>query len=123
MEQERRQSTRLWSRLTTTFKFLTTGKVLHALTRDVSGVGVCLLTEDPLEVGTSLDVQIKLPDVTAPVTFAGEVVWSKPLTSATQSYIGEFAAETGVKFVRIDPKARSLILQYTTLNALPPESR
>ena len=121
MQQERRKFTRLRSRLTTTFKVLATGKILRALTRDIGGIGVCLLTEDPIEPGTPLEVEIKLPDVPAPITFAGEVVWSKPVASSTQSYIGELTAETGVKFVDIDPKARLLILQYAALNALPPQ--
>jgi hypothetical protein len=118
-DEERRRSIRLRTRLTTIYKHLTTGRVQRTLTKDVSGHGACLLTEDLLEAGTPLEVEIKLPDRTSPVTFLAEVVWSAFQLDA-QGSPGKPKAETGIRFVSIDPKDHAAIMQYARFNALPP---
>lgn len=115
---ERRRSVRLRPRLTTIYKNLSTGRVRRALTKDVSGHGACLVTEDLLEAGTPLEIEIKLPDRASPVTFLAEVVWSGFQVDAA-GRIGS-RAEAGVKFVSIDPKDHTLVMQFARFNALPP---
>ena len=116
MGQEQRQFIRINTRLTAIFKILTTGKVRRALTKDVSGGGVCFVTEGLLEPGTALEIELKLPDRAEPIRFTGEVAWSRPVGGTTKRYANP-TAETGVRFVAIDAKDRALVLQYTTLNA------
>ncbi|OGX28907.1 MAG: hypothetical protein A3B78_01885 [Omnitrophica WOR_2 bacterium RIFCSPHIGHO2_02_FULL_67_20] len=116
--EERRRSVRLRTRLTTVFKSLTTGRVQRALTKDVSGHGACLVTDDLLEVGTPLEVEIKLPDHPTPVTCLAEVAWSTFRVDAQGP--GKPKAETGIKFLSIDPKEHARIMQYARFNALPP---
>ena len=103
-------------------KYLDTGKVRRALTKDVSAGGVCLVTEELLKPGTQLGVEIKLPDREAPVTFTGEVVWSKPIGGSGKSYENP-TAEIGVKFVDIDPNDQKLVMLYARMNASPLESQ
>jgi hypothetical protein len=122
MEQEQRQVIRLGVRLLTWVKFLSTGKVHRALTRDIGSGGLCLVMEGVIEPGTKLELEIKLPDREAPITATAEVVWSRSIGEPAKSYQGQ-TAEIGVKFVNIDSKDRSLIMQYARLNALPPGSR
>ena len=113
-EGEHRRSVRLRTRLTTIFKNLTTGRVQRALTKDVSGHGACLVTDDRLEAGTPLEVEIKLPDHPVPVRCLAEVVWS------TSRLDVQGQAETGIKFVSIGSKDHAHIMQWARFNALPP---
>ncbi len=104
--------------MSTTFKDLNSGKAHRALTKDIGGNGVCLVTEDEMATGTPLAVQITLPDRPAPIAFLGDVVWSILLMEASQ-YSARPPVETGIRFVSIDPKDRALIKQFARLNALP----
>jgi uncharacterized protein (TIGR02266 family) len=119
MGEEQRRFIRVSSRLTAIVKVVKTGKVKRALTKDVSAGGVCFVTEEIMEVGTALEVELKLPDREAPVQFLGQVAWSRPVGPSPKSYENP-TGETGVKFVSIDPKDRALLMQYAKLNAPPP---
>ena len=118
MGEEHRRFIRVTNRLPSTFKIITTGKVRRALTKDVSAGGISFITEELLEPGTALEVELKLPDREAPIIFLGEVAWSRPVGPPPKSYQNP-TAETGIKFVSIDPKERALITQYAKLNAPP----
>ena len=118
MGEEQRRFIRVPSRLNAIFKVVKTGKVRRALTKDISAGGVCFITEELLEPGTALEVELKLPDREAPITFLGEVAWSRPIGPPPKSYQNP-TSEAGIKFVSIDPKDRALIMQYAKLNAPP----
>ena len=119
MEQgrNRRQFTRVRTQLTTVIKLLTTGRSLRVLTRDVGEIGVCVMLDEMLPVGTPLEGEITLPDSEIHVRFHGQVMWSQPLDTRQPSQM----TEAGLRFLSIDPRDHSLIIQYTKLNALPPE--
>ena len=119
MGEEQRRFIRVTGRLVAVVKIVKTGKVRRALTRDISAGGICFVTEEILEPGTALEVELKLPDRDAPILFLGEVAWSRPIGPKPKSY-QDPTAETGIKFVSIDPKERELIVQYAKLNAPPP---
>jgi len=122
MNAERRQFIRAPSRLIVIFKNLKTNKVRRALTKDISASGLGLITEELLEPGTPLEIEVKFPDCASPMMFAAEVVWSRPVGEPRKSYQNP-TAETGVKFVRIEPKDQVLLKQYAALNAPPPQNR
>ena len=121
MGQEQRRFVRVTSRLNATFKVVKTGKVKRALTKDISAGGICCVTEELLEAGIAVEVELRLPDRAAPILLLGEVAWSRPIGSQHKSYQNP-TAETGIKFVSIDPKDRAAILQYAQLNAPPPKT-
>ena len=83
-----------------------------------SGKGVCLVTEGVVELGTPLAVEIWLPDREKPIAFLGDVVRSVPVGTPRPGAKTP-TAETGIRFVSIDPKDRALIIQFARLNALP----
>ena len=120
MDQEKRKYARVRQRLTTLVKFLDTGKVRRALTRDIGAGGVCVVMEGVLEPGTMLEVELRLPDRQQPITFTASVIWNRPLETLTKSYEIP-TTETGVTFVNIDPKERAFLMQYAAMNPLPPE--
>ena len=119
MGEEQRRFIRIHSRLMTFIKFPDTGKVRRALTRDVSAGGICLVTEELLKPGTPLEVELKLPDRDSPIRFTAEVMWSKPVGEPHKSYENP-TAETGVRFVTIDPNDQKQLMLYAKVNA-PPE--
>ena len=117
MGEEQRRYTRVATRLVAFLKVVETGKVHRGLTRDLSTGGVCATIETPLAVGTPLEVEIKLPDREQEIRFLAEVAWTKPVEAGKPG--GN--TDVGIKFVSIDPKARSAIMHYAMLNAVPPD--
>ena len=118
MEGEQRQFIRVKERLLTLMTFLATGKVERALTRDIGAVGVCVMTERVVEPGTQLAVELQLPDRDTPITFLAEVRWSRLLSEPPETGTS-MGAETGLRFVRVDAKDRSMMMQHAALHALP----
>jgi hypothetical protein len=121
---EKRRAMRVNARLSVMFTDLRTGQTQRALTKDISAVGVCLLTHDLLPPGTPVSVELHLPDSTDTVKFLAEVIWSWPLP---QSGSGEESttAQAGMTVISIDPKDRLRVMQYAQLNVTPetePES-
>lgn len=120
MSDERRHAGRTPARIMTFMKFPKTGKVQRVLTKDISAVGLRIVTEGVLESGTTLEVEMTLPDGSPPIGFTVEVVWSQAIQEPRKSYEIP-TAETGVKFVTIDPKQLSLIRQFVAFNTPLPE--
>ena len=112
MESERRRSNRSRARLTAIFKNLHTGKVLRALTTNLSLKGMHLRTEGMLAPGTSLEVDLKLPDREDPIVCRAEVVWSRSTNEPHRSY--EIPpANTGIEFLDLTPQDKVAIKHYT----------
>ncbi|MBI3010990.1 MAG: PilZ domain-containing protein [Candidatus Omnitrophica bacterium] len=118
MDEEHRGALRVRQQLTVLFRALVGQRIGRALTKNIGVDGVCLITEGVLEPGTQLELQVRFPDRAQPITLVAEVVWSSLLDQPAKSYEPP-TAETGLKFVRIDPRDRSFIVQYVTLNASP----
>ena len=118
--QERRQFIRVRTRLMTFITVISTGRVQRALTRDIGGGGVCLLVETALSLGTEVKLEIQLPDRERPIPCQAVVIWSR--TVAPPADVSEGAKpslETGLSFLDIDAKEKSLLTQYARLNAVP----
>ena len=116
MGEEQRRSDRLSSWLHATY-LIDGGKAVNTLTRNASEGGIALFTERPFDMGTVLRVEIRFHDH-KPVTFAGEVRWSRPLVLQGSDQVPR-AFETGVRFVEISPEAKKLIMLYTVLTPPP----
>ena len=119
MREERRRFIRIHSRLMVIVKFLDTGKVRRALTKNISAGGICLVTEELLKTGTQVEVELKLPDRDKAILLMGIVKWSKPIGEPPKPYENP-TAETGVEFVQIDPDDQRQLMFYAKLNT-PPE--
>jgi len=119
MREERRRWVRVRARLLTFVKSLKTGQVQRTLTKDISGGGVCILSEESFQQGEELEVQIKLPDREQPLAFKAGVSWVRLLKAASKSY-KDSTFEIGMQFTAIDPKVHALMMQYAMMNALPP---
>ena len=121
MTQERRRGARSTTRLIAIVKNLTTGKVHRWLTKNVSEIGLCLLTDEAIERGTRLEVELKLPDFPSPLLMIADVVWLMVVEAPAKSY-EEPRVEVGVKFMDFAPQMKALLHQYAAVTAPPPET-
>ena len=120
-DQNRRESPRVPLRLTLFIRNAATGQAWRVLSNDVSGLGARFTTEEQLEVKTPLEVKIKLPDQAASITCKAEVVWSRIVTPAQKSYEWPMT-EVGIGFLDLAPKDRTVLKQYSAMNAPPPDT-
>ena len=116
--EERRRGIRTSTQLVALVKHLATGKVRRWLTKNLSGVGVCLVADESLERGTRLEVEVTLPDYPTPLAVMGEVVWLMTVQPAHKSYEVP-KVELGVRFIDPPQKTQSLLDAYARMTALP----
>ena len=116
---EHRRYLRIRNRLVVLLKDRATGKVHRTLTEDLSAAGLRLVTSEPLEPGTALDGELKLPDRDQAIPFGGMVVWSRLLTGQPRKSYEPPLREIGLSFVRLAAGDQALIDRYARMNALP----
>ena len=119
--EERRRFVRLDTRLDVTYSVLPSGGKVRAVTKDISGGGICLFADKVLPAGTSLQVSMKLPGREQPVNFTAEVVWCEPYEVMGKTE-RQRAVEIGVRFVEISPLDQEALLQHVILRIKPPPS-
>ena len=59
-----------------------------------------------VKVGTTVDMEIDIPDDPKPVHTSGKIVWSHPSQGRNQGY------DQGVRFMMMDPVDKFRILDY-----------
>ena len=79
---------------------------LNALTKDVSGGGVLLITKQPIPLAKQVLVTIALPDSNEKMVLSGQVIRSEQPKPEQHLY------RVGVKFTNISEKQRSSIIRY-----------
>ncbi len=119
-ERDRRRAPRVELRWTLLYRIGDTQRTGMSLVKNFSAEGMRFVAEHPLEPGAQLDVTMSLPDRDEPIRFVGEVVWSLA-TQGTDRALPHGAHEVGIRFTRIDPKERALLMQYAMLYAPPTE--
>ncbi len=74
------------------------------ITLDLSEGGVFVATHLEKEIGTVVDLQLRLPGVTSPVRCVGEVRWLRTYSESSDAPPG-----IGLRFVLLEPGAREAI--------------
>ena len=107
-EKERRKFKRFDAYMSVKCNFAETAQTINVLglSKDVSRDGVCINSNEPIENGSTLELEIDLPDDPRPIKTAGRVVWAKPATST------EEGIDYGVQFLMMDPIDRFRVLDY-----------
>ena len=113
--EERRQFVRLDTRLEVSYAALPSGKMEGAATKDISGRGICLFTQQVLAPGTRLQISMKLPDRERPVNFMAEVVWSEAYEMIGKTERRR-SAETGIRFVEVSAQDQAAIMHHVILS-------
>lgn len=84
-------------------------QVYNSKTLDISHGGIFLATDEPLEIGTLIDMSFQIPSSPRPVNAVGKVAWVEKAPDGV-SVTGR--AGVGVKFSKIDPADLQLIVDY-----------
>ena len=111
--EERRSYSRVPSRLMIFLTPVQTGRVFRVLTHDISGAGIRCTSDESLQPGTSLHVEVQLPDGGVPIKLTAQVVWSRTREESRSRWGVQY--EVGIGFVEIAPKDRAIILHYARL--------
>ena len=77
-----------------------------SLSKDLSREGLKINSNTDLKEGTSLDIEINIPDDPKPVHTSGKVMWSHPSQGRNQGF------DQGVRFVMMDPVDKFRVLDY-----------
>lgn len=113
MEKERRKFKRFDTYMSIKFKVAEPKKMRGiCLSKDLSREGVKIATNEAIESGSLLDLEIDIPDDPKPVSTTGEIVWRRKLEDAERSY------EYGIRFVSMDPVDKFRVLDYAYNNWL-----
>jgi len=109
--QEKRRFIRLDSEFEVVFRLIDADhdQILTALTRNVSGGGLALLTEQKLKVGTALALDLELKGRSERLHFTAAVVWSDPILKDGLELDSQF--ESGLRFMEIKPEDKEFIIQ------------
>ena len=120
--EERRQFVRLDTRLEIQYSLLPSEAPQPAITKDISGRGICLFAENELTPGTRLQVAMKLPGREKPVNFTAEVVWCEAYEMIGKSE-RQRSVEVGVPFIEVSPEDQEAVMQYVILTHKQPRSK
>jgi c-di-GMP-binding flagellar brake protein YcgR len=74
-----------------------------SLSKDLSREGLRINSNTPLKEGTTIDIEINIPDDPKPVHTSGKVMWSH---AESQGF------EQGVRFLMMDPVDKFRVLDY-----------
>lgn len=77
------------------------------ITKDVSAVGIQLLTNDKIEPGEKVDLKIFVPDALNPVHIQGIAVWSKKLENPEN-----YSYSAGIDFEKIEEDNKNTFLKF-----------
>ena len=111
-DRERREFPRMWMRLALSYRVVESVRGGQSLTKNVGGRGIRFLTDQPLHLGTKLEITLSPPDRPKPIIFVGEVVWSE--MRHDPAYRAPMV-DVGVRFVKIDPRDQQFLVQYSEL--------
>ena len=108
MDKERRKFKRFDAYMSIKFKVAGHEEEVKgvSLSRDLSREGLRINSNENLKEGTTLDIEINIPDDPKPVHTSGKVMWSHPAEERNQGF------EQGVRFLMMDPVDKFRVLDY-----------
>lgn len=77
-----------------------------SLSKDLSREGIKINSNSEIKIGTTLDLEITIPDDPKPVHTSGKIMWVRPAEGRDQGY------DQGVRFVMMDPVDKFRVLDY-----------
>lgn len=115
---ERREDPRVEVELEVHYR--TAQEFIAAYSRNISGGGIFIRTQQPLPLNQNVRVRFTLPEITHRFDIRGLVVWTNPAMSRSS-----FPSGMGIKFVNLDPKSADLIAGFikAKASASPPAQK
>lgn len=110
---ERRKTIRINTALDVSYETVSgdTGKRRTSITRDISLGGINLALGEKFLPGTSLSLQLNLPNSSKPILTQGEIVWVKEI-SGRFTREGPRSFATGIKFTRLSPENEAMLREF-----------
>lgn len=110
---ERRRVERFEAMLDVKYKFLKSPKSkLTTSSKDISEDGICILAYEILPKDSTVELEIAIPSVKEPVHAQGKVAWCEDAGQADVT--GKRSFLTGIRFVAIDNKDKTNLVNYIT---------
>ena len=108
MDKERRKFKRFDAYMSVKFKVAGHDEEVKgiSLSRDLSREGLRINSDKDIKEGTTLDIEINIPDDPKPVQTSGKVMSSHPAEEKNQGF------EQGVRFLLMDPVYKFRVLDY-----------
>lgn len=107
MEKERRKFKRFDAYMSVRYQLSQAGETKGiALSKDLSREGLKLNTPSRLPEGSTLDLELDIPDDPKPVRTTGKIVWTQTSQGQDQGF------DIGVHFVMMDPVDKFRVLDY-----------
>ncbi|MFH0772532.1 MAG: PilZ domain-containing protein [Candidatus Omnitrophota bacterium] len=116
-EKERRRCQRFETMLNVSYKLLKSSEDHSAASsKNISEVGICVLTYEMLPINSPIEIKIALPDTRELIDVKGKVVWREE--SEKEDKDGKRSFLIGVEFVDFDQKHKDKLMSY--MNAYCP---
>ncbi len=106
---ERRESTRYDVRLEVNYRH--GDNYLFSRTSDASDLGIFLVSENPLPVGSSLELEFNAPHSREPIRVLGTVTWVEHGASGKEPGMG-------IKFLELTPQVQTRIKSLIRIFAI-----
>jgi len=91
--------------------YRTPQEFLAAYSKNISGGGIFIRTQQPLALNKNVLVRFTLPGIAHRFEVHGVVVWANPA-----SLKSSFPAGMGIKFLAYDPKEQSMVADFIKQN-------
>lgn len=107
MEKERRKFKRFDAYMSVRYQVPETQEAKGiALSKDLSREGLKMSSPFRIPEGTTLDLELDIPDDPKPVHTSGKIVWSESTRGQDQGF------DVGVRFMMMDPVDKFRVLDY-----------
>ncbi len=107
MEKERRKFKRFDAYMSVRYRLPDSEETRGiALSKDLSREGLKINTSTRLPLGSTLDLELDIPDDPKPVRTTGKVVWSQAAAEQDQGF------DVGVRFMMMDPVDKFRVLDF-----------
>lgn len=107
---ERRKYLRLQAVVEVNYKIIGKPGTVEVSSKNISAGGLCVVTDNELSSDTPLQLEIKIPDLKAPIQAIGRIVWQNKIATGNTKSVGQF--ETGIEFTGISDFDRFNINRY-----------
>ncbi|NQS99912.1 MAG: PilZ domain-containing protein [Candidatus Omnitrophica bacterium] len=104
---ERRKYARLEACVQVGYEVIGKPGAVEVSSKNISEGGLCLIASSQLLANTPLQLEIKIPDLNAPIRALGRVIWQRPTAGKSENEI-----ETGIEFTGISDFDRFNIKRY-----------
>lgn len=113
-DKDRRQSIRINTEIDVLYEVISgnTPKRQTSLSRNISTGGINLVLNEKLLPGTTLRLQLNLPQKSRPIFTEGKIVWVREISERFTGQEKKRSFATGIKFIQVNPKDEAILHNF-----------